>query len=115
MRADLIAPLPFVAERAEGGISMEKFSLLPVGNGLTELAAVAVEVVVAELGDAPVDDGDMLLSTGLTRVCSRRTDDKVAGGVQPAHINVAPMPKSTVQYCVSRHSRKTLEGEMRRE
>lgn len=61
---------------------MEKLSLPDAANGLTELAAVTVEVVVAEWGESPVDDGDMLLSTGL-KGASRRTDDKVADGVQP--------------------------------
>lgn len=83
LRADLIELLPFVAVRAGGGISMEKFSLLllePV-NGLTELAAVTVEadVVVAEWGESPVEDGDMLLSSTGLKCAVRRIEDKLGG------------------------------------
>lgn len=63
-----MAPFPFVAVREEAGMSMEKLSRLGTGN---TLAAVAVVVAVAERGESPVDEDDMLWKVGSTRHQSR--------------------------------------------
>lgn len=60
LRVDLDEPLPFVAARAEAGMSAVKLSLLGGMKGLTTLAAVVV-VAVAEWGESPVDEGDIFL------------------------------------------------------
>lgn len=54
-------PAPFVAVMAGVGISMEKVPLPGMENGLAVFAAV-VTVPVAEWGELPVDDGDILSS-----------------------------------------------------
>lgn len=72
LRGDFREPLPFVAWRYGGGMSTEKFSLLGTGKGLTK---VAVVVVVAERGESPVDEGDILARGG--DVTSRFSGGKV--------------------------------------
>jgi hypothetical protein len=59
---DLRARVPLVAAGMAGvDMSIEKVALLGAGNGLAVLAIVVV-VAVAEWGESPVDDGDMLPS-----------------------------------------------------
>lgn len=58
---DLIVRVPLVAGMAGVDMSIEKVALLGAGKGLAVLAIVVV-VAVAEWGESPVDDGDMLPS-----------------------------------------------------
>lgn len=65
LRADLEETLPLVVLREEAGMSMWKLSLLGAVKGLAELGAVDAVVVVAEWGESPVDEGDMVVYTRL--------------------------------------------------
>lgn len=62
MSGDFIEPFPLVVARVDAGISMEKSSLLGTGNCL---AALAAAVVVADRGESPVDEGDIVSLRGL--------------------------------------------------
>lgn len=62
MSGDFIEPLPLVVARDDAGISMEKSSLFGTANCLAALATVAV---VADRGESPVDEGDIVPLRGL--------------------------------------------------